>query len=452
MGEPIIQQAVATRVRFRVLAWLCVLTFILYLDRVCVGQAGPAIRRDLQLSETQLGYVFASFTLAYGLFMAAAGRLGDRHGSRVVLVVIVLWWSVFTALTGACTGLAMLLIVRFIFGAGEAGALPNCARIINRWFPAETRGMPQGLLNTAALVGGAVAPFAAAQTMDLLDRRMAPWFASQFGVVPIGWRWTFAMFAVLGVVWAYFFWRNFRDDPGTHPDVNQAERELIDRGRATGDPVQVTEPVPWRHVLRSRNVWLLGFIVSCASFASYLYLFWLPTYLQSGRGVGTVESGNLASLVLAGGALGSLLGGILSDRVNRWTGGRRRARSWIGALAMIAAGMVLLGSLQCDHPTTAAVVIGIGFLLMMLQVASWWGAVGDISGRHMATLFGLMNSLGVVGGMGAQIYFGWMADVQKAKGLSGRAQWDPALYDAVIVLCVGGLAWLLVNTNRSAVE
>jgi sugar phosphate permease len=441
-----------TRARFRVLFYLCLLSLILYLDRVCISQAGPAIRDELGLSEQELGYVFASFTIAYGLFMAAAGRLGDRFGSRGVLVAIVIWWSAFTALTGACTGLVMLLVVRFVFGAGESGAFPNCARVLSRWFPADSRGLPQGLLNTFALVGGAIAPFAVAQVMELLDKRLAPWFRDEFGWAPIGWRWTFFVFGVLGVVWALFFWRSYRDNPEQDPRVNAAELAIIRRGRELESTTEPQPSVPWRLVLASRNIWLMGFIITCASFTSYLYFSWLPTYLQSGRGVEKTASGTLASMVLAGGAIGGLLGGFLCDWSIRRFGGWRRVRSIIGCFSMSTAATALLLSLACNNAVLAAFVITIAFFLMMLQIATWWGAAGDISGRHTATLFGLMNSMGVIGGAGAQIFFGWMADVQKKKGLSGRAQWDPALYYFVAVLFVGSISWLFVNSSKSAVE
>ena len=151
-----------TRVRYQVLTWLCVLAFIFYVDRICISKAVSAIEADLGLSHTEMSYVLAAFTLAYILFEVPTGSWGDRHGSRGVMTRIVVWWSVFTALTGAAVGLWSLLAVRFLFGAGEAGALPNTARIIARWFPAEGRGPAQGLINTTALIGGSAAPVAAA--------------------------------------------------------------------------------------------------------------------------------------------------------------------------------------------------------------------------------------------------------------------------------------------------
>ena len=196
----------------------------------------------------------------------------------------------------------------------------------------------------------------------------------------------------------------------------------------------------------------MGFIISCASFVSYLYFSWLPTYLQSGRGMSKLDSGKMASFVLAGGATGSLLGGLLSDWMMRRTGGRKRSRSWVGCFSMASAGLALLGAISCDDSEWASYMIAFAFLLMMLQIPSWWGAVSDISGNHNATLFGLMNSMGVIGGAAAQIFFGWMADAKQAQGLSGRAQWDPALYYFVAMLFVGSFSWLFVDANKSAVS
>src|SRR5205807_2184212 len=174
-----------TAVRYAVLAFLCLLAFVLYIDRICISQATTSIEKDLGISDKQMGFVLAAFTVAYGLFEVPTGRWGDRYGSRGVLTRIVLWWSAFTMLTGCVwafsldSGLrlglrgtdwsipllfdsfALLLLVRFLFGAGEAGALPNAARVSARWFPAGRRGPVQGLLNTSMLLGGITAPIVA---------------------------------------------------------------------------------------------------------------------------------------------------------------------------------------------------------------------------------------------------------------------------------------------------
>ncbi len=147
-----------TRVRYGVLAFLAAMTFILYIDRSCINQAAPIIRRELAISQTHIGYVFNAFAIAYAIFEVPAGHWGDRFGSRRILTRIVLWWSLFTALTGAASSFASLVVIRFLFGAGEAGALPNSARVLHTWFPDSARGKAQGFVTTAMMIGGACAP------------------------------------------------------------------------------------------------------------------------------------------------------------------------------------------------------------------------------------------------------------------------------------------------------
>src|SRR5687767_3568710 len=179
---------VPTRVRYGVLLFLCTMALLLYLDRVCIGKAAPAIRRDLGLSETQMAWVFNAFTLAYCLFEVPTGHWGDRHGGRGVIARIVVWWSLFTALTGAAVGLRSLLVIRFLFGAGEAGAFPNASRVATRWFPPRDRGKARGAITTASLVGGAASPVLAALLMER-----------------VGWRMMLVIFGAIGVVWAGAF-------------------------------------------------------------------------------------------------------------------------------------------------------------------------------------------------------------------------------------------------------
>ena len=138
-----------TAVRFVVLAFLCTLALLLYIDRVCIGQAATSIRRDLELTETGMGWVFNAFILAYCIFEVPTGHWGDRFGSRRVITRIVLWWSAFTALTGLALGLWPLVAIRFLFGAGKAGAFPNAARVVTRWFPPGERGLARGAWHPA---------------------------------------------------------------------------------------------------------------------------------------------------------------------------------------------------------------------------------------------------------------------------------------------------------------
>ena len=287
--------------RYGVLAFLAAMTFVLYLDRACIGQAAPIIQEELGISNTALGFVHAAFTLAYALFEIPAGRWGDRYGSRGVLTRIVIWWSFFTALTGAARGLWMLLVVRFLFGAGEAGALPNSARILRQWFPESSRGEAQGIVTTGMMIGGAAAPVASQCLIDGLNKS---WKLDLFGwhwtYAGFGWRWTFVIFGFIGLTWAISFYLWFRDDPAKHHAVNRAERKLIAHGRGSGKPKSTEleapapdlmnvhepfagthQPIPWDRVLPCANIWLLGGAMITMSAIYYMLFSWYPKYLQS---------------------------------------------------------------------------------------------------------------------------------------------------------------------------
>ena len=429
--EPPTQREAPTHARLIALVFLCLLAFVLYLDRVCMGQAVGPIQDELGLSNTQMGMVLMAFTLAYGLFEVPTGRWGDRFGSRAVLARIVIWWSAFTALTGVCTGVGTLLAVRFLFGAGEAGAYPNVARVIARWFPPSERGRVQGLFLASALAGGMAAPV-------LAGYLIAVW----------GWRGTFGAFGVVGLAWAAAFVVWFRDDPDAHPAVNAAELALI------GAPPPLSSPahVPWRAALTNRNIWLLGTIISCGAANSYLYYSWYPKYLQSARDVGPIESGWLVALVLAGGVAGMMGGGILADWIIRRGADCGRARRRLGAGAFLVAATLLLAATACDSPLASTMLAAGSCLAMACQHSSWWSSASEIGGRNLGALFGLLNMMGMPGAMASQLFFGVWADWRQAQGFAGRAQWEAGLFAYSGLLLLGAACWWFVDTSRSIGE
>lgn len=503
-----LSDAEPTRVRYGVMAFLCSLAFILYLDRVCIAQAGTAMKAELGLSNFQWGLVLVAFQIAYAIFEPTTGHWGDRYGSRRVLIRIVLWWSTFTALTGCvwnfsyellpgvAAGFLLLLAIRFLFGAGEAGALPNAARVVSCWFPPGKRGPAQALISTSAQIGGAAAPIVAAFFID------SPY---------IGWRWAFVIFGSLGVVWAWFFARYFRDDPATHPHVNDAERQYIlgraaqptptsdaasngadsqsettfaagqphstsvraggasDSGGAVAhasgsDPSPkamderigaIPKPpdhhIPWRLVFSNANIWLLGIINACTSFFSYMLFSWFPTYLKEGRGLDELTSGRLGSLPFLFGATGVLLGGYIGDWLTARAGSRRFALCSMGTVGLLLAGTLVGSSLYADEPIIAVLLCSIGFFFSYVQLAAWWACMADVGGRHLGALFGVCNMVGLAGGAISQVFLGSYADTMKALGYVGRAQWDPAFYLYGGVLMLGGVLWLFMNPRRTVV-
>ncbi len=437
-------------VRYSVLALLCTLAFVLYIDRVCIGQAATFMQDDLSITNTQWGYVIGAFALAYALFEVPTGHWGDRYGSRGVLLRIVLWWSAFTMLTGCAwtsswetaawgwfpalnAGFLMLLVVRFLFGMGEAGAFPNMARVIGEWFPAHSRGSAQGAITTAAMIGGAAAPVAASNL-----------------IVAIGWRFSFAVFGLLGVIWSVAFYRWFHDRPEDHPAVNAAERALILGGRFP-HAEEPHPPLPWRRILTSANLWLLGTVMACGSAVFYMLIGWYATYLKTGRGVAEQDSAVQTSVVMAAGAIGCFCGGYLSDFLVRLTGERRRSRRYIGCGAYLVSAVAIVAALYLDKPWHSTLCISLAFFCVELQIPSWWGVVTEISGKHVGAMFGLMNSMGAVGSVGSPILLGSLSDYLKASGAVGRMQWDPGFYVYAGLMLLAAFCWTMINPERSLV-
>jgi MFS transporter, ACS family, glucarate transporter len=419
-----------TRARYIVLAFLCTLALLLYVDRVCIGQAAASIERDLSLSKTQMAWIFNAFTLAYCLFEVPTGHWGDRYGSRGVIARIAIWWSIFTALSGAAFGFYSLLAIRFLFGAGEAGAYPNTARVITRWFPLKARGKVRGAVVFVSFIGASIAPVVAAYLIRLVE-----------------WRWTFVIFGAVGVAWAIGFYIWFRDDPAEHPAVNSAELTLIGTTRHAPQLTGDAERIPWKRVLSSRNTWLLGTIMGVNSILFYILFQWYPSYLKEVRGQSEITTGWLTGFVMVGGAAGCVAGGLLADLALR--------RAWSqqlcgGSALFLAAVSVTLAPLM---PSSGTVTFCCASAMFCIQLAipTWWTVVAQISGRHGAAMWGLMNSLGGLGAMGGTFFVGWIMDRFKKTGVPATVAWQWIFAAIAVALAVGMFCWLAVRAKQSIV-
>src|SRR6267142_6022767 len=219
-----------TGVRHLVIVFAVALAVVTYIDRVCISQAAPLITRDLGFTKEQMGYVFSAFTLAYAVFEIPGGYLGDRMGARRVLMRIVIWWSFFTAATGWAFNFGSITATRFLFGAGEAGCFPNLTKAFTTWLPQEERVRAQGITWMSARWGGAFTPYLVYQTFQLMS-----------------WQHAFELFGALGVVWALFFYRWYRDNPRDNPRVNAAELRLM---RGSDELAGGHGNVPWAKFIR----------------------------------------------------------------------------------------------------------------------------------------------------------------------------------------------------------
>ena len=412
-----------TRARYVVVGFAMALAVIQYLDRVGISQAAPFIQRDLHLSKVQMSWALSAFVFAYALLEIPAGRLGDRIGPRRVLMRIVLWWSFFTAAVGSTWNATSLIVTETLFGAGEAGCFPNLTRIFTTWLPKTERDRAQGLLWLSARWSGAFTPLVVAYMLDLMS-----------------WRRAFETFGVVGVIWAIAFFRWFRDDPRTHPSVNEAELALMPTRAETGHAVDT----PWRLILHSRSVWLLCVQYACLSYGWYFYVTWLPTYLREARHTSLKFGALLASLPLLLGGIGSLLSAQIIPRLARRTG-LLKARRGVAIVGFVGASASIVGFLQIADPARAMVLLGLaGFFNDFVMPAAWAGCM-DIGGRHAGTVSGSMNMLGNVGGALSPLAIGYILTFT-------NNNWALTFYISSAIYLIGGVCWLFIDAHTPLEE
>ena len=375
--------------RHRTLAFLFFLSVVTYLDRVCISVAGPRMQAELGLSTTEWGWVVGAFTIGYALFEIPGGMMADRWGARSTLTRIVLFWSLFTGLTGMVTTFGLLLVVRFLFGAGEAGAFPGATSAISRWFPVVERSRAQGVVWMASRVGGMISPFL---------------------VVPIqrawGWRASFFIFGVVGLFWCVAWWSWYRDRPRDKKAVTEAELALIE---SDGGRTRMHGQVRWGEVVKKSNFWKLLFAYHGYAWGSFFYLSWLHTYLQKGRGFTEDEMALWSSLPFVLGACGCLLGGTLSDYLVRRRG-LRFGRRVVGTTGLALGAVFLFAAAQTESKVAAAIFLSLGYFSMDCQMPVSWALPLDLGGRSAGAIAGAMNMAGQLGSFLSSVAFGYLIE------------------------------------------
>ena len=206
-----------TRVRWRILFLLLLISIVTYIDRVNISVTARHMMPSLGLTDIQMGWIFSAFVLGYALFQVPGGWMGDRWGPRRVLTFAVIWWSIFTAFTAIAPTLPLanligimgsLMVVRFLIGIGEAAALPNFNRAVANWHPPRERGLSIGITIGGIGVGSALTPPVTAWIM-----------------VNYGWQTAFYAAGLLGLAIALLWYWYARDFPRQHPHVNEAEAD-----------------------------------------------------------------------------------------------------------------------------------------------------------------------------------------------------------------------------------
>jgi sugar phosphate permease len=309
-------------------------------------------------------------------------------------------------------------VIRFLFGVGEAGAFPNIARALKTWLPEQERVRAQSIVWLSARWGGAFTPF-------LID--------SMLDVMP--WRTTFYVFGALGVVWCYFFYRWYRDNPRDLKGANQAELALIEGARR--EPPHTSEPTPWKAMLTSKTVWLLCLQYCCLAYAWIFYVTWLPEFLIDKLHVDGKWKAFLNTFPLFLGGIGCIVSPVILNAVIRWTGSVRTGRRIMGCVGFGAASALLLLSFYLKNPLYAMIAMGFASFANDFVMPVSWAAAMDVGGRHTGTLSGVMNMASAVGGSAAPILTGRL--------LAGPHGWEISFWTYAAIYLVGLCCWLILD-------
>ncbi|MCC7010165.1 MAG: MFS transporter [Acidobacteria bacterium] len=401
------------------------LAAITYLDRVCISVTATDMRRDLGLSTVQMSWVFSAFVLSYGLFEIPTGWWGDRVGARRILTRIVVWWSTFTVLTGAVFSYWQLLLTRFLFGAGEAGAWPNVAIAFSKWIPQRERGTVQGLFFSGAHAAAGLTPILVTTLLFYVH-----------------WRALFAIFGAIGFVWALAWYRWFRDTPREHPAVSPEERDYIERGVIASHGHDFSH-TPWRQLLANRSIVFLCLMYFTQVYGFYIFITWMPTYFRESRGFEAVTLGLIAGLPMTLSAVADLAGGVATDRATR-AFGTRRGRTIVGFISLASAGCFMIAGTFIANPYAAAVLLAIGAACSNLLLAAAWNTAVDVGGVHSGVVGATMNTAGQVAGFLSPLVTGYIVQYY--------ANWDAPMYITGALYLFGALCWFGINPKPAALS
>jgi ACS family glucarate transporter-like MFS transporter len=417
-----------TRTRYGVIVFAVMLGIIHYIDRVCISKARPFIQQDLGFDDTQMGYVFSAFTLAYALFEIPGGWLGDKWGPRRVLLRVVMFWSVFTAATGYAWNLASMIVCRFLFGAGEAGGFPNIAKMFSVWLPEREHGVAQGITWMAARWGGAFTPL------------LVVWILGF-----VSWRNTFVLFAGLGVVWALCFYVWFRDNPKDHKGVNAAECELLEEAQKNLSGEHAS--IPWKRLFTTKSVLLLWVYYFCISYVWYFYITWMPKYMELELKMDMKDTWTsiLNGLPLFLGGIGCFIGGVVARRMSAKSNSLSRARRTIGVLGMLAAGGMIILATTLNNPTYAMLALGFSGFFNDLSMPGAWGACMEVGGKLAGSVSGSMNMIGNLGGALGGVAVPWLMNLT-------NQSWDKVMYVAAATYLLAALCWMFIDSDERLEE
>ncbi|MCD0460434.1 MFS transporter [Roseiconus lacunae] len=409
--------------------WLIILsTFLLsvllYVDRVCISVAKDAVVSDLHFSDKQIGWVFSAFALGYALFQTPSGWLADRLGPRRVLTLIVAGWSIFTGLTAAANQFLTMLLVRFLFGAAEAGAFPGMSRAVFSWIPMNERGRAQAINFSGSRIGAAL-------TLPIIS-----WL-----VVRYGWRVTFVVLMITGLVWAIGWLLFFRDDPADAGWLSETERDhILETRQATSSEDSAEQrSLSATVLLTSSNMPRLCAQYFASNFMFFFALTWFFPQMKERYDLTGVQASLFAAAPLLFGAIGCWVSGFWMDRLyssGHWVRSRRLPA--IAGFCFAAIGIV--ASAHASTPLASSMWFSLCIFGADMTLPPSWSVCVDIGRKASGVVSGTMNMAGNVGSFLTSLAFPYM--------LEWTGSPLPYFYLASVLSVVAVIMWMSIDPTH----
>jgi sugar phosphate permease len=419
-----------SRGRWYILLLISVMYLITYLDRVNISTAAPLISQEFGFDKITMGFIFSAFVWSYAMFQVPGGWLSDRFGARGVLGIVVTYWSIMTAATAAAFGATSFIVVRFLFGIGEAGAFPGATRAMQLWYPRRERGFVQGITHSASRLGAAIAPPIVVLIMTYL-----------------GWRPVFLICGAVGLVWAVWWSWSYRNLPEEHGLVNKAELEHIrgldDKGEINPPPIEKQTNVPWGILLRSPNMWAIMCAYFTYVYCLWIFLSWLPSYLVEFRHFTLLKVGLLASLPLWAGVVGDTVGGLATDWLLKISGSAKLGRRVVAITGLLGCAVFIVPAALTENAYTAVYCLTASMFFLECTIGPSWAVPMDTGGKYSGTVSGMMNMAGNIGGALSPIVFGVLVQY---------GSWQAPFIVAAALLVAGSCVWAFwLDPDKSVV-
>ncbi len=371
--------------RWRICALLFFATAINYIDRQVFGLLAPVLQKEIGWTEQEYGYIIAAFQGAYALGFLLMGWLLDRFGARVVYAGAVAIWSVAAMAHGLARTVFGFGLARAGLGLGEAGNFPGALKVVAEWFPQRERAFATGLFNSGSNIGAVLAPI------------VVPMIA-----LSLGWQWAFYLTGALGVAWLLLWVVTYRR-PDAHPGLSSAERAYIQ-----SDPPSPAMRIPWGRLVGYRGAWAFALGKFLTDPIWWLYLYWLPKYLNSTHGLSIADFGAPLVVIYLISDAGSILGGWASSRLiaRGWTVDRARKAVMLGCA--IAVMPIMLTAFTADLWTNV-LLIALAAAAHQAWSANLFTMATDLFPRQaVGSVVGFGGTAGAIGGMLIAAVTGWV--------------------------------------------